>query len=910
MMLSKDTIIEMVVGQLEKEAHRLDSTPSMKWVTEQAQKFCASFNFDEGDKQVVINLLRTKVEVTVGEAAILVSDEPRKKWFTLEKKKDIDWYYWNRFKNHFKTKDIPESVLQRTDSDTDLVLSRLGDPNSNNGFPCRGMVIGDVQAGKTNNYSALINKAADAGYKLIIVLTGTVEDLRQQTQERLDSDFVGSVSIAGRSSKDKETKIIGVGRSDDSRLPFCLTDRDDDVKKDPRYRIATISEPILVVTKKNKFPLQRLVTWLTSEINAKNGKVDQPVLIIDDEADNASVNTGKDDEDPKTINRLIREVVAACRRASYVAYTATPFANIFIHPDSEGDRAETDDLFPKDFIVALNPPSSYCGASFFFRGEQTEKICIEIEDAEEHLKITHSPGTAIYSIPESLKDAIGVFLLACAVKDIRRRKHIIKHEHDSMLINMSRLTAIQSDITPHVDTCLDSYWDAITIHACKENPETKSTVVANLHQLWARHYQGTGEESWAEICHSLSIMEKPKTVTVHSKSGDALVYDKDGPKKQIAIGGLKLSRGLTLEGLVTSYFYRRSVMYDSLMQMGRWYGYRDGYQDLLRIWITSESLDWYAQISKASEDLREQVAEMQRRNKTPREFGLRVQASPDALMVTAANKMRTATTITTRLRFDDRLLETDCVDSRPEVIESNLNVFSRFLTQIDKSRMPEHEVPERHRQHLHFKNVFAEDVIKCLENLNNHPSCGFWAESDLFLQFIKDRSADEWALWDVFVYMPKADKEGSWESPNGDAFRRLKRTVVSDNPNSKDARNPKNNYELRLNRKQTITDKVAEDLGLTQKELEIIEQRDGSVTNKTARKFRSENKKNPSLIFHVIRACKYLDENKTNLDYEKTVLGWAISIPESHADQRDIRWEVNRDWFEKYGTELTDESES
>lgn len=900
-MLSKDTIIEMVVGQLEKEAHRLDCTPSIEWVTEQAQKFCANFDLDENDKQVVINLLRTKVEVTVGEAAILVSDEPRKEWLTPEKKKDIDWYYWNRFKSHFKTKEIPENVLQRTDTDTDLVLSRLGDPSSNSGFPCRGMVIGDVQAGKTNNYSALINKAADAGYKLIIVLTGTVEDLRQQTQERLDSDFVGSVSIAGRSSKDKETKIIGVGRSDDSRLPFCLTDRDDDVKKDPRYRIATISEPILVVTKKNKFPLQRLVTWLTSEINAKNGKVDQPVLIIDDEADNASVNTGADDEDPKTINRLIREVVAACRRSSYVAYTATPFANIFIHPDSEGDRAETDDLFPKDFIVALNPPSSYRGANFFFRSEHTERVCIEIEDASEHLDITHGPGTAIYSIPESLKDAIGVFLLACAVKDIRRRKHIIKHEHDSMLINMSRLTTIQSDITPHVDTCLNSYWDAITAHACIETPEKKSAVIANLHQLWTRHYQGTGEESWADICHSLSIMEKPKTVTVHSKSGDALVYDKDGPKKQIAIGGLKLSRGLTLEGLVVSYFYRRSVMYDSLMQMGRWYGYRDGYQDLLRIWITSESLDWYAHISKASEDLREQVAEMQRRNKTPREFGLRVQASPDALMVTAANKMRTGIPISTRVRFDNRLLETDCVDSRPEVIKHNLNEFTKFLDQISYTRLSINEVPSRHRQHTHYKDVNAEEVINCLKSLNNHPSCGLWASSDLFIQYLESRSDAELKKWDVFVYQLKGETEGTWISPTGDVFRRMSRTVVTDDP-----KKPHNDYELRLNRKQRLTVGLVEDLGLTDEEIEAVAKFEGGVTNKNCRRFRSENNKNPSLHFCLIRPST----DKKDLVSEETVLGWGISIPESDAKRPDIKWVVNKDWFEKYGTEITDESES
>ncbi|MFG1487676.1 Z1 domain-containing protein, partial [Oceanospirillum sp. HFRX-1_2] len=486
----------MVVEQLEKEAHRLDNAPSMEWITDQTHKFCVNFGLDESDEQVVINLLRTKVEVTVGEASILVSDEPRKEWLTKERKKAISWYYWGRFENHFKTKNITQSVLKSTDTVTDTILSLLGDPSSENSFTFKGMVIGDVQAGKTNNYSALINKSADAGYKLIIVLTGILEDLRQQTQERLDSDFVGSVSIAGRSKKSKETKSIGVGRAPNARHPFCITDCKDDIRKVPGYPINTISEPILAVTKKNKSPLKNLLKWLKSEVNIKHGKMDHPVLIIDDEADNASVNTGKDDEDPKTINRLIREIIDSCNRVSYVAYTATPFANIFIHPESEGDKATTEDLFPKDFIVAIEPPNNYCGANFFFRNDEiTDRTCMIIEDADEHLPITHKPGTAVSSIPPSLKEAIGVFLLACAIKDIRRRKHKIKHEHDSMLINMSRLTNVQSDIRPHVDTCLDSYWNAITVHASKDKPEEKSSVIGSLYRIWRKHYEGPEKET-------------------------------------------------------------------------------------------------------------------------------------------------------------------------------------------------------------------------------------------------------------------------------------------------------------------------------------------------------------------------------------------------------------------------------
>lgn len=269
-------------------------------------------------------------------------------------------------------------------------------------------------------------------------------------------------------------------------------------------------------------------------------------------------------------------------------------------------------------------------------------------------------------------------------------------------------------------------------------------------------------------------------------------------------------------------------------------------------------------------------------------------------MVTAANKMRTGIPISTRVRFDNRLLETDCVDSRPEVIKHNLSEFSQFLDQISCARLPDEEVPMRHSQHTHFKDVSAKQVIKCLKNLNNHPSCGLWASSDLFIQYLESRSDAELKKWDVFVYQLKGEKEGTWVSPTGDVFRRMSRTVVTD-----DAKKPHNNYELRLNRKQRLTVGVVEDLGLTDEEIERVEQLEGGITNKNCRKFRSENNKNPSLHFSLVR----VSTDKEDLISEETVLGWGISIPQSYADRPDIQWVVNKDWFEKYGTELTDEVE-
>lgn len=899
-MIDNNKFIEMVSDQLEKDALSQVGSISKEWLDQQLAEYALKLSLDDQSIKTIEDNVRRTIAVTVGEASFLIDPEDREEWLTEERMGQADWKYWKRYSDYFETKGIPKNVLRRTNSDTNRILGLIGDPKADHPFRRRGMVIGDVQAGKTNNYTALINKSADAGYKLIIVLTGTVEDLRQQTQERLDEDFVGSVSHAGRFGKDAQTRTIGVGRKLDAELPFCITDQNDDIKTNPRYRISGINGPILAVTKKNKFMLERLVKWLTSDVNSNERMISEPVLLIDDEADNASVNTGGADEDPKTINRLIREVINSCKKISYVAYTATPFANIFIHPDSEGDTSSTDDLFPKDFLVALEPPNNYCGARFFFRNdEESKRICEEIKDADEHLPLIHRPGTAVLSIPGSLKEAVRVFLLACAVKDIRRKKGIIKKVHDSMLINMSRLTSVQSDIAPHVEAYLDELWDAIEVYVYKSKPEDRSEHLRMLFNDWKSHYSELhGRESWHQVCQALREMKKPVVVTVHSKSGESLTYEEGGPEKQIVVGGLKLSRGLTLEGLVVSYFYRRSVMYDSLMQMGRWYGYRDGYQDLLKLWITSESLDWYAHISEASDNLREQAAEMQKKKMTPSEFGLRVQASPDALMVTAPNKMRTAKTMNTRMRFDDRLLQTDCVYSEPEIIEENLNVFIKFIEFISDKEIDKEDLPESHRHHFGFKDVDAMEVIDCLSQLANHPSCGFWSENDLFLKFLKESAVQEFPLWDVFVYQSKQTREGTWDGSGKRIFRKNMRSVINEK------KNPHNRSELRLSRKQSIVDPGVEAFGLTHNQIVENLNDKGNLPDKRARRLRDK----PSLIFHVVNACKF-DETGKNRTAETTVVAWAISIPPLKNPQPDVLWSVTIDWFQKYGAELSEEAE-
>jgi hypothetical protein len=394
--------------------------------------------------EIIIRGVSDRVDVVVHEAEVIVDNtKNRVPWYTSERLSKTERTFWDSFEAYIKSKnDIPESVIRQTNLDTDKTLEQLCDPLSADPFLCRGMVVGDVQAGKTLNYSALINKACDMGYKLIIVLTGLTEDLRSQTQKRLDRDFVGQESQRSRVGVSASTgNRIGVGIGRRSQPVMVLTDKNTDFKNPGVLNIDGNTNPVLIVAKKNKSILEEINVWLRTQ-NSGGKKLQSPVLIIDDEADNASVDTAKPDQEPRAINRAIRNMLKLCDRVSYVAYTATPFANIFIAPDDYTDASEMKDLFPEDFIVALNPPSNYRGGKFFFVDEDTApQTTILIKDAENKIPLKHQSGFTVAELPESLIEALGTFFVAAAIKDIRRLSGKINtsnpdNRFDTCLINV------------------------------------------------------------------------------------------------------------------------------------------------------------------------------------------------------------------------------------------------------------------------------------------------------------------------------------------------------------------------------------------------------------------------------------------------------------------------------------------
>ena len=468
----------------------------------------------------------------------------------------------------------------------------------------RGLVLGDVQSGKTATYTALACKAGDAGYKLIILLTGTLEMLRRQTQERLDEGFV-SFDSSGILNQIRSSRAVGVGLIDSRKSAGVFTSREKDFSKTLLnalgFRLDAFNVPVLVVIKKNKRILENLERWLTDFNAGSNRTIDVPMLLIDDEADSASVNANPLAADPTQINKRIRALLRLFTKSSYIGFTATPFANIFIDPETEHEMLG-DDLFPRDFIYTLEPPTNYAGPNALFAEEPTLQIRRIIDDADDLFSPKHKAYLAVESLPPSLHVAIQAFILTNALRDLR-------HEgpsHRSMLVNVSRFTAVQDQVATLTHAYLSRLQQDIRNYSQLPEAEAlRNHSLADLRNTWDQEYH-TPEFRWGTVQRALLTAALPIVVrAVNQRTGAAsLDYAKhrESGLRVIAVGGNSLSRGLTLEGLSTSYFFRNSQMYDTLLQMGRWFGYRDGYKDLCRLWLTDDAAQWYAHITLATEE--------------------------------------------------------------------------------------------------------------------------------------------------------------------------------------------------------------------------------------------------------------------------------------------------------------------
>jgi len=721
--------------------------------------------FPVTDEEFAEVLVRLRAAIVIQmDVGVFINDRntPHKSWLP-SRRADLDFFFWNRYKKYLEEiKHWNPRVTATLDKVSDEIVDLLGDPQSKEPFQRRGLVLGDVQSGKTANYTAISNKAADTGYRIIIVLAGMMENLRQQTQSRLDAEFSGRKSeyyLDPKAEQEIKNLPVGVGRYGVQKRIAAFTsvskDFDINVLKSNDLNLQSVSDPVVLVVKKNKRILNNLIKWLSKSRDDATGKIMLPMLLIDDEADNASVNTKNEDDNPAAINACIRQLLHEFYQASYLGITATPFANIFINPETE-DEMIGDDLFPRDFIYSLAPPTNYIGADKIF-GETPAfsdvLIPLRREEMDLFFPFTHQKTLEVDALPPSMYEAMAYFLLFNAIRDLRGDYT----EHRSMMIHVSRFTDVQNRIAEAVNEWLvQTKSDVQNYAALSDEEREKISTLRYLHKVWIKHrldeISGT---SWDDICcNYLNRSIAPIDVrAVNQKTGaTSLDYfnHKDDGLRVIAVGGNSLSRGLTLEGLAVSYFYRKSQMYDTLLQMGRWFGYRPNYDDLFRIWMAEEAIDWYGYITRAANELKDEIAKMKLANQTPMEFGLKVRQDPNSLIATARNKMRAAKPIKRPVSVTGKLLETPRLKSNIEILKTNEVVFKEFVDHLATAG-----VRDLNEKPYYWRGVPKELVVQLLLDFETHP----WHlafQGRALSEYIDEKMNDD--PWDVALV---TDGEGN-----------------------------------------------------------------------------------------------------------------------------------------------------
>lgn len=807
-------------------------------------------------------------------------------------------YYYDRYRRHLANRGFGSAVLGVLDKDTDKIVGLMHDAEKPGRWARRGLVVGHVQSGKTANYTGVICKAADYGYKFIVILTGIQEDLRVQTQERIEEGFTGISSEAtnGRDS------AVGVGLYGLEKRPICLTTRADDFRattRDMGVSLQSLSEPLVLVMKKNSRTLANLIEWLEIRNRQAGARISSvPMLLIDDEADNASVNVSKNDDSPSAINDRIRKLLDSFDKNVYLGYTATPFANIFIDPGSK-DAMEREDLFPRDFIISLDAPTNYVGASRIFPDSgDLHGTLTTVEDHVDLLPEKHKISHPLTQIPESLKEAVRTFVLARAIRLVRGQDK----SHSSMLVNASRFNDVQTKLTGLVSDLMSTIRSACTGHAgLPEKEALRDPEMNRLHEAWKNQFEGRLPETWPDVQAVLVRAAGPIEVRkVNSKSPDKLDYRryKNEGLHVIAIGGFALSRGFTLEGLTVSYFLRNSMMYDTLLQMGRWFGYRDGYADVCRLFMTEEAIDWYAHISEAIDELRDEFNRMERAGARPIDFGLKVRAHPESLIVTARNKMRSGQKVNHSVSLAGKLIETTRL--RTDAITANREVLSDLLTSLSGLSKPYR--PDEFG-YLWTDMSVAPLVRNFVTRFQNHDDVALITQAEPVNAYIKARESDELERWDICLFSPSTgDKSSASFGPY---------TPTPQSRSSLWKRSPAGvDYIAVSGKALRVGGRGQVKAGMSPEERNAAE-KSWKVASDIPDWHYIKHRTRPLLMLHVLDVWdKEKDKEKRNPPAEPCVVAWGIAFPESGHETTEVTYVVNTTWWaENYGSTEDDADE-
>lgn len=720
----------------------------------------------------VMDLYEAEVGVKTYTPNVLSKDKQSKYWL-YRAKPNTPRPYFERYKLYLSKDGFSQKAIENIESTCETILAQCANPKSPGGLDKkRGLVVGDVQSGKTANYLGLVNMAFDYGYRIVVLLAGTTNSLRTQTQKRTDKGVIGAKS----DSIGNTIEYIGVGFNANEHFAVPFTNQANDfakfLQRNMNTAIGDLRKPVVLVVKKVKSILESVSERLQSALSEK-GLDSKSILVIDDEADNASVNTAKDPNSATTINRAIRAIFNKFPIASYVGYTATPFANVFINP-SDSDENNLD-LFPSDFIVQLHAPGTYFGGRKVFpKDPDTLPRCLRLIDEEEpcFLPVIHDKYTQYPGLTASLKEAIHSFLINNVIRTIRNQQT----KHRSMMINITRYNDVQMQIWYHVSSYIDRLKREIEQLSCGS---TESFIAnqdcLNIYNLYATSdfykciREGIPDQedpiAWEQIQVGLyDELKQIMIVVINSRNGKMDSLDPVSGKKRfdyedyedvgarvIAIGGMVLSRGLTLEGLMVSYYSRNAGTYDTLLQMCRWFGYRPHYEDLCRIYLSQENIDRFDAVLDAVEDLKIQFSEMERQGKSPKDFGLMIKESPDTLettmLITSRNKMRGTEVIECRLNYGGVYADTSKLSRDAAANRRNIAAFEKLKDKL--------LFTYEHERYWMARNVDKFDIAELIKALVI-PYVNKKFDTEGLSDYIEN--SEVFPYWDVVIATGAAEK--------------------------------------------------------------------------------------------------------------------------------------------------------
>lgn len=721
--------------------------------------------------EALIEKVNTKIATgTSGHNTLEGRSSQHQEWLDQRRIDIENGLHWNAFKR-FLSGSISEVQINELNNSTDSILGSIEDPNRPGKWQSRGLVIGDVQSGKTTNFLGVINKALDAGYKIIIILSGLHNSLRTQTQKRFEEGVTGfnTQKIDPPPSLHCGVALIDIENAANLKM-MNLTARDDSgdfkSKRDPG---TLLNVDIYSVNKKNASTLDNLIRFLETQRDGNNLSHQTPMLLIDDEADHASINTNKELQEASKINGLIKNLLGLFDRHAYIAYTATPFANVLMNPEEE------EDLFPRNFITCLGRPDNYIGPEEVFGsaeddGTQTDD---EDEDDEDHASVLvnertttvdwfrnldaprfnqdwrfvptrHKKDLRIDELPKSLEYAIHTFILAVTIRNLRGDNF----EHKTMLIHVTRFKDIQNRVHELTEQYVEEFYAELNI---KQFDQKSGSLLPALHAVFEEEFQSCGFK-WDSVLVMLPATSSLIKGHVYAINGDFKdIIDEDkypNGLTSIRIGGEKLSRGLTLPGLMTNYFIRTSKPYDTLMQMGRWFGYRDNYKDLCRLFTTAKLYNWFGHVALASEALRHRVTYMQRARLSPLEFRQEVQSHPGMLLVTAKNKQRHTRTL--HISWNGQLpaitafdVSTNALSVAKENTSLICNLIEALEQRFEKRAHPRHQI---------YQGVTANLVKELIRGFSYLEGGGKWEKTTLSNYISEMNQVSELTDWTVALF--------------------------------------------------------------------------------------------------------------------------------------------------------------